>query len=43
MTISYEDGNKTLYKCRDPDCGHMTMVQEIERDGAAHETKGTKQ
>lgn len=35
MVIAYQEGNQVLYKCKG--CGHMTLVQEFERNGKGQE------
>ena len=39
MNVAHRGNNQVLYKCRDPNCGHMTLVQEFERNGVVHERK----
>jgi len=32
MRIANQDDKSTLYKCPNPGCGHMVLIQDIERN-----------
>lgn len=34
MRIAYKDQKSILYKCPNPECGHMVFIQDIERNEA---------
>lgn len=41
MIIAHRTDNQVLYKCRNSECGHMTLVQEMDRDIIRKERKGS--
>ncbi|KKN54548.1 hypothetical protein LCGC14_0591400 [marine sediment metagenome] len=40
MMIAHRSKNQVLYKCKKPNCGHMTLVQEWDRDDVGRKESG---